>query len=106
MPCVPVVGRFLALALMFNATAALAQEEVDIVHALTTAKIAGACSAMNEMAEFQKKRRIRGGNEFVAKFWESETKRLGVTMEEFRQTCITSIDTYIELAKANGLKEK
>lgn len=67
---------------------------------IIASKLNGACGIMNSMVEFQRKAKIRGGDEFVGRFWAMETARLGIPLEEYVKLCSRAYTVYQEALKA------
>lgn len=94
---------FLAImAILFPLSFSIAAEEGAIAPQahLAIAKIAGACGIMDEMIDFQKKTKMEGGDEFVTRFWQTESARQGKTVEQVSDDCNRSITMYGQLWKA------
>jgi hypothetical protein len=64
---------------------------------LMVANVAGECDVLYSMVEFQKKNNITGGNEYVAKFWASESAKMNLTVEQLSDRCGKSITAYDKL---------
>ena len=61
---------------------------------LGTAKVAGMCGAIKQMAIFQESTNMPGGNEFLQRFLTTEQARLGMTPQQFLEACQKSISIY------------
>lgn len=93
---------FIAITLLiasFN-VAANAEEKVDPQGVLAIAKITGACGIMDEMISFQKKTKLPGGDDFVARFWQAESARQGKTVQQMSDDCNKAIGAYDNLWKS------
>ncbi len=66
---------------------------------LATAKLAGMCGALKQMAAFQEATKMEGGKEFYIRFVNTEAIRVGLTLPEFLQGCQQATRTYAELIK-------
>lgn len=77
-----------------------AEEGMDPQALLAIAKIAGACGIMDQMIDFQKKTKMQGGDEFVTRFWQTESARLGNTVEQMSVDCDKAITVYDRFRKA------
>lgn len=76
---------------------ASSQEELTTQGILATAKMAGACGILDSMINFQKTTKMEGGNAFVLRFWEVESARLGMTVEQLSNQCNQAVTGYDKL---------
>jgi hypothetical protein len=74
-----------------------AEEEFSMQGVLAVAKNAGACGILDSMIQFQTATKMAGGDEFVARFWNVESARRGMTVEQLSQQCNDSILAYGKL---------
>jgi hypothetical protein len=61
---------------------------------LVVAKMTGACGIMNAMLGFQSATKMTGGDEFVVRFWTTESARLGMTLQQYAERCKAAIRLY------------
>jgi len=66
----------------------------DIQDILTISKMTGACGVMQQMVAFQASTNMKGGDEFIDRFWRTELARIGKTQEAFLKECEGSIAAY------------
>ncbi|MDG6348577.1 hypothetical protein QAA18_07445 [Luteimonas sp. 8-5] len=79
---------------------ASAQNEPSGQGLLVVAKMTGACGILNSMIQFQTSTQMAGGEEFVARFWNVEAARLGLTVQQLSDQCDESIGAYDRIWKA------
>lgn len=78
----------------------------DAREVLVTAKYAGACGILTGILDFQRTTKMAGGDEFVARYWNTEAARLGMTVKEMVARCAQSVSLYDALWKAAELPNK
>ena len=89
------------LVLAFSMPASLrAEDKIDPQGILAIAKITGACGIMDEMVSFQKKTKMEGGDDFVFRFWQTESARQGKTVQQMHDDCNQAISAYETLWKS------
>jgi len=94
------------LAALFLITPTVATtQEMSMEQILAISKIAGACGSMNQMINFQTQTKLEGGDKFVVRFWETESARLGNTLEQMSSQCDNALNIYDNLYKAATSKE-
>lgn len=97
----------LALAVLFFFTfQSKASDELSGQEFLAVAKMAGACGILDETIHFQKTTKMKGGDEFVSRFWATEAARLGLSMQEYSDRCDQAIISYDKLWKAMQSKNE
>lgn len=96
----------LALGVIYPLKARAQTESVSAGGVLSAAKIAGACGILDSMLDFQLETKLEGGNDFVARFWQAESARLGMTVEEMSETCDKAIMAYNVMFEDAGGTEK
>lgn len=77
----------LFLGLLFSISG-YSEDAIDMTQALTTAKVTGACGAIQSLAQFQESRQMDGGNAFIVGFLRYEAERLNVSPEEYLNMCL------------------
>lgn len=90
----------MVLALFSTNVHASENASLDPQTILAVSKVTGACGILDEMLDFQKKLKMDGGNEFVARFWQTEAARQGKTVKELSDSCDIAILTYEKMWKA------
>lgn len=70
-----------------------------IVNSVDVGTFAGRCSTFSKMYEFQSKKKIPNGDEFIDKFIMSEASSEGWNIKEYTKACMESINTVNELKK-------
>lgn len=88
------------IALSLNISDAYAGAQLDSEGILAIAKVAGACGIMHEMIDFQEKTKLKGGNEFVSRFWKMESARRGMSEQEVFNQCDFAINSYEKFKKS------
>lgn len=74
--------------------------DMEFMHStLINAKLAGACGAYKQMADFQAATQMPGGDEFVNRFGATELARLGMTAPQFLELCEKAINNYNAMSK-------
>lgn len=95
--------KTIALTCLFLQSIASAdQGSNEALTAMATAKLAGACEAMDALIEFQKTTKLPGGEEFVVRFMNSELAQLGLDMDTYFSVCAQSISTYERIWESIG----
>ena len=91
------IFRFaICVSLLTFGTCALAAEK-DGESALTlivTAKFAGGCGIISQMATFQQSTEMTGGEAFLERFLSTESARLGMTPKQYLEQCRRSNEIY------------
>jgi hypothetical protein len=77
-------------------TYALAAEksEESVLELLVTAKFSGGCGVITQMASFQQSTKMPGGDEFLGRFLNTESARLGMTVKQYLEQCRQSTQMY------------
>ncbi len=91
MACRLMLGRCL---LFVAASSSVASEDLDMRYVLSVAKMAGACGILDESLHFQAVTKMPGGDDFVERFWRTETARLGMSIEDFMKKCNEVVQAY------------
>lgn len=66
----------------------------DLVSLMVTAKATGACGMLQQMVSFQNSTKMKGGDEFMARFISMEMARLNKTHSEYLAECQAAIESY------------
>lgn len=91
--------RFIAVALLLAPMTLAAQGGLSLESFLVVGKASGACGILDQQLQFQSTTRMDGGEAFVFRFWNTESARLGMTLEQYSKHCDTSLDTYARLQR-------
>lgn len=87
--------NFLLLPLFSVSVYSKQNENIKAINeALISAKMAGMCGTFQQMLAFQNSTKMKGGDEFIARFASTELARLGFSQKQFIIICNRSIDTY------------
>jgi hypothetical protein len=78
---------------------AASAEDVGATHLMATAKFAGICGLFGQMTAFQEATQMSGGNEFIARFFNTEAARLGYTAQEYADHCKKAVTIYSDIFK-------
>jgi len=93
------IRRLLTLLLFVTVASLPARAQgVSPQSVLMIANVAGECDVLYSMVEFQKKNNINGGQEYVAKFWASESAKMGLTVEQLSERCSKASAAYEKLS--------
>jgi len=87
-----------------SAAQAQAAKEVPAQTILATAKFTGACGILDSLILFQQTTKMPGGDEFVARFWQTEAARLGTSVQEMSEQCNRAARVYDTLWKSTKSK--
>jgi hypothetical protein len=83
-----------------------AGDALDLEGLFATAKYAGFCGALKQLAAFQETTQMPGGDELILRFTNTEAARLGVTVEGMMQTCVGAVKAYTDfVAKIQASKQ-
>ncbi|MDO9177106.1 MAG: hypothetical protein Q7U16_02090 [Agitococcus sp.] len=80
--------------LMFFSMCSIVSKASDVQDLLVISKMTGVCGVMQQMVAFQKVTKMKGGDEFINRFWQMEFARLGKSQETFIKECEGSIAAY------------
>jgi hypothetical protein len=72
---------------------------------LATGKLTGNCGIFKLQLDFQDNTKLKGGGEFLARFWTMEAARLGMPLEEFVNKChkvVAKYDVYFTMFGENA----
>ncbi len=70
-----------------------------ILDIMVISKMTGLCGAIKQMAAFQESTKMPGGDEFLTRFLNTESSRLGKTLPEFLEGCSSVTNTYNQYYK-------
>ncbi len=91
---------FISMLAASSAGAFAQDDETRVMEMLMNAKFAGTCGALTQMLDFQKSTAMPGGEDFVVRFWQEETARLGMTPDQFAGRCKEVVTEYEEVIAA------
>jgi len=91
------VKQFFLIAGLIFASGASANENDGVIEMLIAAKATGMCGTFKQMSIFQESTQMPGGDEFIARFLNTEAARLGMTLPEFLEKCQVATSKYVEL---------
>ncbi len=72
----------------------------DITSAVAAAKLTGACGVLQSLVNFQTTTRMNGGDAFTVRFVRMEVERLGMTVDDYFQSCKQAIAISDRVASA------
>lgn len=75
----------------------------DLIDILVIAKSTGMCGTFKQLSAFQESTKMPGGDEFILRFLNTESARLGKTLPELLKQCQTSVKMYNDIMA--GLKK-
>jgi hypothetical protein len=78
---------------------------IYIKEALIETKVAGMCGTLKQLTAFQEATKMKGGDDFILRFFNTESARLGQTLEEFLLRCQYAAKNYAEIATEFGIKK-
>ncbi|HEY0289083.1 MAG TPA: hypothetical protein VGC62_19065 [Pseudomonas sp.] len=73
---------------------AAGKEEGQVQEILVAAKFSGGCGILAQMTSFQASTKMPGGDQFIERFLNTESARLGWTVKDYLQRCSKSIEIY------------
>lgn len=74
--------------------------QMGVQSILAISKMAGACGILNELIDFQARTKMPGGDEFVLRFWQTESARQGFSPEKMMERCKQAVSGYDRLWRA------
>ena len=77
----------LLLPLLLNAEEVEESKMNEIVSMMVVAKATGMCGVLSQLARFQETTKMKGGDEFIMRFLNTEAARLGHTVQSFVGQC-------------------
>ena len=80
-------------------TASTAKDELSMQGILSVAKMTGACGILQSMSAFQASTLLKGGDQFIERFWSTEAARLEKTPAQYIKDCQASINAYEKMWK-------
>jgi hypothetical protein len=98
---------FLILLLPFIAGAEESNTEPgnQLVSMMVVAKATGMCGVLSQLVRFQETTKMKGGDEFVMRFLNTEAARLGHTVESYIGQCPDIVEKYKGYMELIGFKE-
>jgi hypothetical protein len=77
----------------------------QLVSMMVVAKATGMCGVLSQLVRFQETTKMKGGDEFVMRFLNTEAARLGHTVESFIGQCPDIVEKYKGYMELIGFKE-
>lgn len=77
----------------------------EVITLFVAAKTTGACGVIQQMMTFQESTKMAGGDEFIARFINTEMARLNITLPDFLRDCQTAIKKYNITMEELGFKQ-
>jgi hypothetical protein len=98
---------FLLFLIPLVANAEESEKEADdqLVSMMVVAKATGMCGVLSQLVRFQESTKMKGGDEFVMRFLNTEAARLGHTVESFIGQCPDIVEKYKGYMELIGSKE-
>jgi hypothetical protein len=98
---------FLLFLIPLVANAEESEKEADdqLVSMMVVAKATGMCGVLSQLVRFQETTKMKGGDEFVMRFLNTEAARLGHTVEFFIGQCPDIVEKYKGYMELIGFKE-
>jgi hypothetical protein len=70
------------------------EDEQSTLALLITAKFSGGCGILSQMATFQESTKMEGGDDFLMRFLNTESARLGMSVAQYLEQCRKSGEIY------------
>lgn len=99
------VFLLLLFPLIANAEEANNEAGDQLVSMMVVAKATGMCGVLSQLVRFQETTKMKGGDEFVMRFLNTEAARLGHTVESYVGQCPDVIEKYNGYMELIGFKE-
>ncbi|MDX2367701.1 MAG: hypothetical protein QNK36_04750 [Colwellia sp.] len=98
---------FIFLLFPFLANAEQSEEEAmdEVIGMMVVAKATGMCGVLSQLVRFQETTKMKGGDEFIMRFLNTEAARLGHTVESYIGQCPSVIEKYKGFMELIGFKE-
>ena len=98
---------FLFLLFPFLANAEQSENEAmdEVIGMMVVAKATGMCGVLSQLVRFQETTKMKGGDEFIMRFLNTEAARLGHTVESYIGQCPSVIEKYKGFMELLGFKE-
>ncbi len=77
----------------------------QLVSMMVVAKATGMCGVLSQLVRFQEATKMKGGDEFVMRFLNTEAVRLGYTVESYIGQCPDIVEKYKGYMELIGFKE-
>ena len=99
------VFLFLFFPLLLNAEESDKNEYGEIVGMMVVAKATGMCGVLSQLIRFQETTKMKGGDEFIMRFLNTEAARLGHTVDTFVGQCPNVTEKYKGYMELLGFNE-
>lgn len=86
--------KLIIILLVLSSTAFANDENSFAKGLLATGKLTGNCGIFKLQLDFQDNTELKGGEDFLARFWTMEAARLGLSLEEFVNNCHKIVEKY------------
>jgi hypothetical protein len=100
-----IIFLLLFLPVLLNAEESKQNDWSEIVGMMVVAKATGMCGALSQLVTFQDTTKMKGGDEFIMRFLETEAARLGYTVDSFVSQCPDVTKKYKEYMKLLNFNE-
>jgi len=81
-------------------------ENTEVSGVLAAAKFSGGCGIIRQMFQFQESTQMPGGEDFIMRFLNTETARLGFSKEEYFEMCKKSNIMYDGMVELDSQSER
>jgi len=99
------VFLFLLFPFIASAEESDKESESQLVSMMVVAKATGMCGVLSQLVRFQETTKMKGGDEFIMRFLNTEAARLGHTVESYIGQCPSIIKKYKGYMELIGFKE-
>jgi len=95
--------KILLLAIILSSSvSSVSAKESEVSGVMAAAKFSGGCGIFRQMFIFQESTQMPGGEDFIMRFLNTETARLGYSQEEYFEICKKSTEMYKEIVKLDN----
>ena len=91
--------------LLLNAQDSEKNKYDEIVGMMVVAKATGMCGVFSQLVRFQETTKMKGGDEFIMRFLNTEAARLGHTLDSLIGQCPDVVSKYKANMEMLGFKE-
>lgn len=91
---------FSLLFILFISTNSFANKNSELENILIVSKVTGTCGVFKQLSYFQSTTQMKGGDEFLVRFFNTEATRLGKTLPQMLEECNESVRLYTSLMKS------